>query len=152
MHTIESVYTRAKDAHAKCQNRTIRIGEVKELIVVLWEDLFSIYREGSTEWRTIDRVRKEHTDWWTVPELSDYAQSLEQNNIYVILKVIEKLTGKGVIKTAPHKDNLLNSFIDEKLNQTTGRTKWDFFSELHRYYRWSFFIVAVGLLAYLGWP
>ena len=77
MATIEEIYVRAKNAHEKTKNRLLRIDEVKEIVAELWSELFSLYEKNSIEWRIIDKGRREHTDWWSVPTTSDYAKDME---------------------------------------------------------------------------
>ncbi|MEW8333109.1 MAG: hypothetical protein AB2728_07750 [Candidatus Thiodiazotropha sp.] len=151
MPTLEELYSRAKDAHEKAQKRLLRIEEVKGIVTALWDDLSTSYEKDSVEWRIVDKTRSEHTDWWTVPTMSSYAKDLEVYNLYVIIKVIETITGKE-----PQPNNIVNkeveALIDHQLNKITGRTKWDVFSELHRRYKLWFLIIVIALLLYLGWP
>ena len=151
MSAIEEIYLRAKDAHEKAKNRLLRINEVKKIVSGLWSDLFDLYENDSIEWRIVDKGRKEHTAWWTVPTISDYAKELEAANLNVIIQVIETITGKEkIIKTPRLKKE--DSENNHTLNQITGRTRWDFFSELHRRYKPGFVLMVIFLLLYLGWP
>jgi hypothetical protein len=148
--TIEEIYLRVKEAHNKTKNQLLRIDEVKEIVSKLWEDLFNLYEKDSIEWRIIDKGRKEHTDWWSAPTVSNYAKDKEATNLKVIIQVVEKITGKVKLPKAsiPTNNETENSF---KLNLVTGRTRWDFLSELHRHYKLQFVIVAILLFLYLEW-
>ncbi|MEW8003413.1 MAG: hypothetical protein AB2827_11535 [Candidatus Thiodiazotropha sp.] len=87
---------KAKDAHSRCINGTLRIEEVKDIVINLWSELYSSFQEDSEEWRIVDKARKEHTDWWSVPTMSNYVKPDDAHNINVIIQTIEIITGKNI--------------------------------------------------------
>ncbi|MCG8064883.1 MAG: hypothetical protein N0C89_12155 [Candidatus Thiodiazotropha endolucinida] len=87
---------KAKDAHSRCINGTLHIEEVKDIVNNLWSELYSSFQEDSEEWRIVDKARKEHTDWWSVPTMSNYVKPDDAHNINVIIQTIEIITGKNI--------------------------------------------------------
>ena len=157
MSTLEKVYERAVEAREKCKRRVLLQSEVQEQVKELWSELLGAYPEDSEQWRIADRSRREHTNWWSVPKMSQYAEKDDCVNIEVIIRTIEEISGKSASRT-PQAVTKKHSEVGS--HQTpravvTGRTGWDIFETYKDRYGKKFvlgvIVAAVLLLAFVHW-
>lgn len=95
METIESIYEKAKKAHAMASEGILRISEAQSITDELWNDLHSIYEKDSIEWRKVNAAHKKRNPWWSTPGVSDYAKQDDAKNIHQVISIIEQITGKN---------------------------------------------------------
>lgn len=143
MKSISEIYDQAKVNYAGCVKGTLTIEEAKSTCAKLWDNLFLLYEEGSQNWRIVDKARKDHTDWWSVSTMSNYASDTDANNFKHIFLTIEKITDKSPRQLDVSIQKKRKEFSSPKV---TGRTSWDFLSELHREYGIVFIVVGILLL------
>lgn len=129
MTTLECVYDRAVDALSRCKRRLLLQPEVQILVNEIWDELEALYPSGSEQWRIIDRSKREHTNWWSVPTMSQYVKGVDCGNIEVLVSTIEEVFGKPVrAQTAAHHQEypkwLYHPRKGGKIYNTAKETRW----------------------------
>ena len=157
MSTLEKIYERAVETRDKCRRRVLLQSEVQEQVKELWSELLGAYPEDSEQWRIADRSRREHTDWWSVPKMSQYAEKDDCVNIEVVIRTIEEISGKSAL-SKPR--SVAKKHTDVRFHLTpsaavTGRTAWDIFEIYKDRYGKKFLlaiiVAVVLLLAFVHW-
>ena len=157
MATLEKIYERAVEARDKCRRRVLLQSEVQEQVKELWFELLGAFPEDSEQWRIVDRSKREHTDWWSVPKMPQYAEKDDCVNIEVVIRTIEEISGKSASRSPRAVAKKLTNIGPAPTPSVavTGRTAWDIFETYKNRYGIKFFlglIVAVALLlAFVHW-
>lgn len=66
LQTLEALLVATEQALERCGKSLLTSDEASETLCHLWEQALALLPKGSDTWRTLDRIEKSDTAWWTV--------------------------------------------------------------------------------------